>query len=135
MLEKMFGTTIPGLQKALDLQWKRNEALSSNIANAETPQYRAVDVDFAGELERAFQARDSASGLKRTSSRHVDVASAESSHYVADLSGATKADGNNVDLDIQMGKIAYNGGKYSITASLVRKKLQILRDTIRESLR
>jgi len=135
MMDKMFGSTIPGLQKALDLQWKRNEAISSNIANAETPQYRAVDVDFAGELEKAFRSGNSANAMKRTSDKHVDISSQQGSHYIADLSGATKPDGNNVDLDIQMGKLAYNGGKYSITASLVRKKLQILRDTIRESLR
>jgi flagellar basal-body rod protein FlgB len=134
MLSKIFDKTYPGLEKALDLHWKRNEAISSNIANAETPMYRAVDVDFAKELERAFGDKSS-SNLMKTSSRHMELSSNSGSRFVPDLSGQTKADGNNVDLDIQMGKLAYNSGKYSIAANLVRKKLQILRDTIREAMR
>jgi flagellar basal-body rod protein FlgB len=38
----------------MDLSWRKNETIVSNIANAETPQYRAVKLDFGSELDRAF---------------------------------------------------------------------------------
>ena len=132
-VEKIMDRTYPGLQKALDLTWKRNQAITSNISNAETPQYRAVDVNFAGELERAFGA--STDELVKTNTKHLDVGSAEMSHYVQDYSGATKPDGNNVDIDIQMGQLAFNSGKYSMATSLLRKKLTILKMVVRDAAR
>ncbi len=134
LIDKLFDRTVPGLEKALDLNWRRNEAITSNIANAETPQYRAVDVDFAGELERAFQSKNQ-SALKKTDSKHMDLMSNGSARLVADLSGATKGDGNNVDLDTQMGRLVYNSGKYSIAASMVRKKLRMLRTAVQQAMR
>lgn len=133
IIDKVFGPTFPGLKKALDLRWKRNEALTSNIANAETPGYRAVDVNFGSELDKAFQSNNSQ--LQKTNSRHIDLTSESRSHVVADNSGVMKADGNNVDLDLQMGRLSLNSGKYSSTASLVRKKIQIMRMAIRQSMR
>lgn len=130
-VEKLFDRTVPGLTKALDLTAKRNEAISSNIANAETPKYRAVDVDFAAELDRAFDA--SQSNVARTNTGHMDVSGADGqSKLVSDLSMPTKADGNNVDLDIQMGRLAYNSGKYSLAAGLLRQKLAYIKNVIRE---
>lgn len=125
VIDKVFGGTYPGLTKALDLAWKRNEAIVSNITNAETPQYRAVDLDFAGELERAFGQNQEE--LAKTNPAHMDITSNSAAHLVPDLSGPTKADGNNVDIDIQMGQLAYNSGRYSGAAALLRKKLGMLK--------
>ena len=125
VIDKLFDRTYPGLTKALDLSWQRNQAIVSNIANAETPQYRAVDLNFAGELERAFGEQNS--NLDLTNSKHMDIEADSSAHLVPDLSGATKADGNNVDIDTQMGQLAFNSGKYSTATALLRKKLAILK--------
>lgn len=130
-IDKIFDNTVPGLTKAMDLTWRRHEAITSNIANAETPQYRAVDVNFEHELQAAF-GQDSAV-LKKTDARHIDEIGSQPAHVTADLSGATKADGNNVDIDIQMGKLAMNSGQYSIATNLMRKKLGVLRRIISES--
>lgn len=134
-MDAFFDRTVPGLQKTLDLTWRRNQAITSNVANAETPQYRAVDLNFAGELERAFRQGQSTSPVVRTDSQHMDLSKNQSAHVVADLSGVTRADGNNVDIDVQMGKLVYNSERYSTAANLVRKKLQMMRTAIRESLR
>ena len=130
-IDRIFDKTYTGLAKALDLAHKRNEAIVSNITNAETPQYRAVDLDFAGELKRAFGSANEE--LKKTNSKHLDLASSSSAHLVPDMSGATKPDGNNVDLDIQMGQLSYNSGRYTGSANMLRKKLAILKAAIRES--
>jgi len=134
-IDKLFDRSVPGLNKAMDLAWKRNEALVSNIANTETPQYRAADVAFGNELEKAFNQKKDASVLMKTDNQHIDISNASRSHLVPDNTGATKADGNNVDLDMQMAKLAYNNGKYSIAAGLVRKKLRMMRMAIRYAMR
>lgn len=131
IVDKIFDNTLPGLTKAMDLTWQRNQAITSNIANAETPQYRAVDVNFERELESAFG--DTSGELVKTDAQHIDASGTQPAHLTADVSGATKADGNNVDIDIQMGKLAYNSGQYSIATNLMRKKLGVLRRIIAES--
>ena len=130
LIDKVFDNTYPGLQKALELTWKRNQALTSNIANAETPQYRAVELNFAGELQRAFEASDTT--IHKTNEKHMDLGESDSSHFVQDYSGATKPDGNNVDIDLQMGKLASNSGAYASVTRLLRKKLGLLKMAIRE---
>lgn len=128
---KIFDSQMDGLQKTLELTWRRNEAINSNIANAETPQYRAVDLNFAGELDRALLG--TGAEVKKTDAKHLDLSTNELAHLSPDFSGATKPDGNNVDLDIQMGRLSYNSGKYSLASSIMRKKFQFLYNAIRQS--
>lgn len=134
LLGRIFDTTFEGLSKSLDLHWRRNQVITSNIANAETPGYRAVDLNFGDEVKRAFE-RNNTGEMKRTNGRHLDLSTQGSAHLVEDLSGATRPDGNNVDLDIQMGQLTYNGGKYSMAATVLRKQLSLLRQAIREGSR
>lgn len=130
LLDKIFDQTTSGLGKLMDLTWQRNSALSSNIANAETPQYKAVDLNFAGELERAFNKQND--DLKKTNVMHINTEDKSAAHFIPDYSGVTKPDGNNVDIDLQMGRLSYNSGNYSAAARLLRRKLGILKTAIRE---
>jgi flagellar basal-body rod protein FlgB len=129
-IDKLFDKTLPGLEKTLDLTWKRNEAIVSNISNADTPKYRAVDLNFATELDRAFGSESTS--MRKTNSRHMDLTDSSSAHYIPDLSGPTKPDGNNVDIDVQMGRLAYNSGRYSSAVNVVRKKFALLSTAIRQ---
>ncbi|NLF24923.1 MAG: flagellar basal body rod protein FlgB [Deltaproteobacteria bacterium] len=131
-IDHFLGDKLGGLTKALDLQMKRHEAIASNISNAETPQYRAVDVTFAGELKKAYG--QSSGELVKTNGKHMELSENDSSHLVPDYSGATRADGNNVDIDIQMAKLADTGIKYSIAANLVRRKMQSVRDALMQGI-
>ena len=63
----------------------------------------------------------------------MDVSLNDASHLVQDLRGATRADGNNVDLDIQMGKLAQNTTRFSIAANLMRRKLGVIRQAITDA--
>jgi flagellar basal-body rod protein FlgB len=133
ILEGLFDRTMSGLSRTMDLTWERNKALTSNIANAETPQYRAIDVSFGNELEKAFRESNEPSA-SRTNSRHLDVAgNSQQAKVMNDLSGATKPDGNNVDIDLQMGRLAHNSGEYANAARLIKRQLGLIRTAIRES--
>ena len=129
ILDTVFDKTIDGLSRSMDLTWKRNQAITSNITNAETPLYRSVDVNFANELQRAFGQKDQT--LEKTDPKHLDLASNTSAHLVADYSGATKPDGNNVDIDIQMGRLAQNSGEYANAARLIKRQLSFIKNAIR----
>ncbi len=130
MMDKIFDRTMNLLHKDLDLRMQRAEAIVSNVANSETPGYRAVDVNFAGELKRALGQNSSA--LTQTNSRHLDTAAnSGTAHTVADYSGTTRADGNNVDVDIQMGRLASNAGTYDKSANMLRKKIQLFKNALR----
>jgi flagellar basal-body rod protein FlgB len=129
-IDKLLGPTIQGLERLLDLSWRRGQAINANIANAETPQYRAVDLDFGRELDEAFGTKSSA--LEKTSPLHQDVGGSSNAKLISDLSGATKMDGNNVDLDLQMGRLAYNTLTYTRAAALTQKKLGGLSEKIRQ---
>ena len=129
-IDGVFDKTFHGLQKNLQLTYRRNEALTSNIANAETPGYRAVDLNFAQELEKSFNAKNNV--LQKDLPEHMDIGrDSGNAHLAQDFSGVTKDDGNNVDLDVQMGKLSRNGWDYMQSAAMIRKKLQIIRDAIR----
>ena len=70
-----------------------------------------------------------------TNAAHINTQSmqGDSSKLVPDLSGATKPDGNNVDLDLQMGRLAQNSGDYANAARLIRRQIGLLRTAIRET--
>lgn len=129
-IDKLLGSTIKGLERMLDLSWRRGQAISANIANAETPQYRAVDLDFSKALDEAFGAKTGE--LNKTNPLHQDLSANGDARLISDLSGATKMDGNNVDLDLQMGRLAYNTMAYNRAASLTQKKLGGLSEKIRQ---
>lgn len=130
-LDGLFGARVDGLHKAMELTAKRQDAIASNIANAETPGYRATDVDFAGELDRAF-AKQSAP-IRTTDPKHMDIGEGGVARFVNDLSGSTKPDGNNVDIDIQMGQMNRNKAQYSNAATFMRASLAFIGNIVRQN--
>jgi flagellar basal-body rod protein FlgB len=130
ILDSIFNETVTGLTKAMDLTWERNKAISSNVANAATPQYRAVDVQFGQELAKAFQST-SPDPVLRTHGKHLDLQRNEGGKMVEDLSGATRADGNNVDLDLQMASLASNASEFATAAQLIKSTISRIRFAIR----
>ena len=122
---KIFDKTYDVLERKLDLYARRHEVLAGNVANNETPNFRARELNFAGELEKALSGSEGV--LKRTDAQHLDVSGSEGAHVVFDNSGAVGADGNNVDLDISMGKLMANSRTYGETVDILSSKLQILK--------
>lgn len=123
---KLFDTTFSAIQNAMDLEFKRHAILTSNVANAETPGYRARELDFAGELQAALGSKDSE--MVKTSPQHMDLGGDNlAAHITFDDSGTIKSDGNNVDLELEMGKISSNARGYQNATTLMSMKLALLR--------
>jgi flagellar basal-body rod protein FlgB len=115
----LFDPTLQGLADALTLHQRRHEVLASNLANVETPRFHARDLDFEAALEEAFEGRG-ADG----------PAGAKAPRVVEDTSAPPRADGNTVDLDLQMAKLGANGGRYVALARILALRIALLRQAI-----
>jgi len=131
LIDTLFEQTVTGLNKAMDLTWRRGKVLASNVANAETPKYRASELDFGKELEKAFGTNEGQQ-VTRTHVSHMELTLDSGAKMRGDLTGRTKADGNNVDIDLQMAALASNGSDYSNAVQLMRHKFSLYRASIRD---
>ncbi len=130
-LDSIFDRTVGGLNKAMDLSWRKNQVITANVANAETPKFQAVSLQFGNELEKAFQ-RQAPEQMVRTDPKHLEVSNSSTAKFTPDLSGITKPDGNNVDIDRQMVALAQNSSDYANAAQLIRRQIGLVKTAIRE---
>ena len=114
-------------QTALSLRSARQELLASNIANADTPNYKAKDIDFAKALQGAMSGNTANLPLATTSSNHLGGATGQS------VMGAPvmyrnvlqpSADGNTVDMDVERAQFADNALRYEASTTFVSGKIK-----------
>ncbi len=132
MIKGVLGGIIPFLERTLDVRAARHEVISSNIANEETPGYRARDVDFEKELKSSMN-RSSLRPVV-THAGHISGSLPLSSDVRIVVSDDRKAglDGNTVSLEKEMVKVTENTMMYRTAVSMLSKKFQIIRDAIKE---
>lgn len=122
-------------QQALGLRQQRHKVLASNIANADTPGYKARDMDFASELKKAVGS-GGASGqglsLARTSERHIagqGAASAQSG-LLYRVPEQASLDGNTVDMDRERTAFADNSVRYQAGLTILNSRIQGLKNAM-----
>lgn len=124
------------IRNAANLRTYRQEVLASNIANADTPNYKARDFDFSAALENAKAGR-AGFAIARTSPRHLAG---------ENLSGAGNApagvnllyrseyqanvDGNTVNMDVERSAFAENSVQLESALTFVREELRRLQTAI-----
>ncbi len=130
---EIFGGTIGLLEKSLNVRSVQHQALSSNVANADTPHYKAFEVAVDEELRKLGTGKPRIQ-LARTHSSHLPVGRAEADRVTLKNSPAPalslRADGNTVDLDRSMGELAENTIKYKTSAQLITSKFRGLKNAI-----
>ena len=132
--DPLFGNTLTALESVLDFQSERHTVLSTNVANVDTPGYKGNDVRFSDELKRAIDTEGTVP-LRRTNEKHLPVGLGQmkGSHRTVPSNDAVRRlDGNTVDLDKEMTKLAENSLYYNVTAQIVTKKMRLLRTAISE---
>ncbi len=131
--EALFGSTILMLEKLLDFQSERHTILSTNIANIDTPGYKGQDLRFSDELKRAA-GRKGRMVLTKTNERHLPLgmANLKGGRLVPTNDAVHRLDGNTVDLDKEMAKLAENNLYYNTTSQIVSKKLRSILTAIKE---
>ena len=118
---------------ALNARAYRQELLASNIANADTPNFKARDIDFKGALEAALSGRATGSlGLARTSSRHLGSESSQAfggaARYRTEFQ--PNVDGNTVNMDVERAAFAANAVQMEAMLTFIRGDLSTLQSAM-----
>ena len=115
-------------QSALRVREARQELLASNIANADTPNYKARDINFSTTLQNVAsgkQGKNAGLALTITSPVHLTAKNSSSLNgsiqYRNDQQG--RIDGNDVDTDKERMQFADNGLHYEATVTLVTAQI------------
>jgi flagellar basal-body rod protein FlgB len=114
---------------ALKLRSYRQQLLASNIANADTPHYKAVDIDFGQALHQAL----AGPALRTTHPRHLTASNSGpfgvAVLYRTDVQG--NIDGNTVDMDRERAQFAENALRYEALVRLLNVEIQHLKAALR----
>jgi flagellar basal-body rod protein FlgB len=113
----LFDTTQVALERAISGAAQRQQALASNLANANTPGYQRVDVDFHGTLAAAL-------GRGTEAVEHATFATR------TDAAGATRADGSTVDVDAESAKLAANALVHQAAVQVAAARVNIMKAAI-----
>lgn len=111
------------LQRGLDVAALRHQVIANNIANVDTPRYKAKDVTFELSLKWAL------SEAEKLTPATVD--SASPTLYTVPAA-SFRNDGNTVDIDWETVKLAQNTGRFSAFSDILRRRFSLQRYVIRE---
>ncbi len=120
--------------ESLDQRLVKSEVISANIANSETPGFRALGYGFEKQLQ-GLQEAEGAKKLKTSNGKHLhsQFLRADGKMYPDVFVRPTESipeDGNTVDIDMEMKESAENQILYRATVELLNKKVGILRYAI-----
>ena len=129
MLDSIFDGSVYLLERSLDLRLARQNLIAANVANAETPGYRALDMNFQEVL------RDMADKLDASRSGHTAPSGAAPVRVrlTAADTGSLGNDNNTVGLERELGKLSENGLMFKAQALFLSKKLALLRQAVASS--
>ncbi|MGC3973766.1 MAG: flagellar basal body rod protein FlgB [Nitrospira sp.] len=131
----IFDRTMQLLERSLDLRGARQQVIAANIANEETPKYRATDLNFGQALANAQQGKlpialvsthqqhigPKGSGFQRVQGRIEEVPA-----------GDLPLDANSVNIELEMAKMSDNAQQYNTSAAIISMKFKGLLNAIRE---
>jgi len=107
----------------------RQQVISNNVANVDTPGYSAQELDFETTLKRTL---NSASGISmnKTNSKHMDATTSAAANLYATAKregGTYREDGNNVDISTELIDMSETGIKYQAISQGISSKLLLLK--------
>ncbi len=137
LLDKLlFSDNVPkAMKKSLDLMSTRQSVISSNIGNLDTPGFKASEIDFQGQLREALGSKGQLN-LQATNEKHFGPKNSNIGSMTADPfeeEDAAKSNGNNVDVDKEMAKMAENQIFYNAVIQLMMKRGSTVRASITET--
>ena len=112
------------IENQLTVATRRQETLSANIANADTPGYRAQDVRFNEQVELLR--------IASTAGKHIEGSGSGVGSRTFEVGTAVKSNGNSVDLDRELTEVTKNGLEFITLMQYLQSKLQTLRSSINE---
>jgi flagellar basal-body rod protein FlgB len=117
-------------ETALNLRAQRQQLLASNIANGDTPNYKARDIDFNKALEGALSrnGQPASTGLVKTATAHLNGTSNSNAFGGAPLLYRTvqqgSVDNNTVDMDVERNQFTDNAVRYEASLTLISSQIK-----------
>ncbi|CAN5849591.1 flagellar basal body rod protein FlgB [soil metagenome] len=117
-------------EAALSIRGQRQQLLASNIANADTPNYKARDIDFSSAMNHALNRGSSVNAadsteLTKTVGAHMNpqgVGSGVNPLYRATVQGSV--DGNTVDMDVERNQFTDNSLRYEASLTILNMQIR-----------
>ena len=133
----IFDRTFRLLERTLDLRSARQRVIASNLANEETPGYRASELTFMDQLHSAHKGRLPIV-LAATQSKHFGTRGPQGVQAVTGKLGEVPAgdlplDANSVNLELEMAKLSENVMQYNAAATILAAKFRGLLSAIRDA--
>ena len=130
----IFNKTISLLERSLDLRSLNHRVLASNIANMDTPNYKAFELIVAEEMQRNPES-DPKIPIVQTHSNHLPRLRESTDPVTLKAAKAPnfslRGDGNTVDIERTMGNLAKNTLLYNTAIQLISKKFSGLKNVIK----
>jgi flagellar basal-body rod protein FlgB len=145
-VQGIFGTTVELLGKTLDLRAKRQELISANLANVDTPGYTPSDISFEAELKGALQnggqQTPATSMAMAANPRFIPLKGRGGSATLDQVRGDlveipgknTGPDGNGVEMEGEMERMVQNEIMYNASVQLLTKKFEMMKQAIKGTL-
>jgi flagellar basal-body rod protein FlgB len=129
MWDNLF-SSVDYLGKGIGATWLRNEVISNNIANIDTPGFKASEVEFEDLMAAAVGKGSKTVALAATDDRHISNKAANAAdveaEVVKDATTSAGLDGNNVDIEHEMAELAKNSIEYYSLVSKVNSEFRKL---------
>lgn len=121
-------------EQALKLRGERHELLASNIANADTPDYKARDMDFSAAMQQATQPPKQ--HLRATDEQHLqplsDISASDPKSLYRQPHGAS-LDGNTVEMHVEQAKFAENAVNYQAVLEFFNSRISKLSGALKRN--
>lgn len=131
MAESIFGIH----EQALRVRTQRAQLLANNLANADTPNFKAKDLDFRAALQDANQQMSSPyhTDMKKTNARHIDGDGFSSTSQYLKYRQSTQPslDGNTVETHIEKAQFMENAMQQQATLEFLNSKIKGIRGALR----
>ena len=133
MSDRIYDSTISGLNAAMNFRLANQNVISSNIANADTPGYKAQKLEFEDSLRNALEI---SGRLQMEASDPEHFGKADPGHIDPEIydspNGVVNQDGNSVDRNVEAVELASNQMQYDAAAEILKRKLGLLKYSIAE---
>ncbi len=117
----MMWDKIEGLEKAANFHLERTKVIQSNIANADTPNFKPKELVFEKELEASMQ-------MKKDNPRHIDPTLSKSESFKeVELGEIRGYDDNRVDIQEELAKLAESSIMYKALSETLKKEFAKLK--------
>lgn len=110
------------MDKAADASWMRENAITNNIANVDTPGYKRQDVAFASVLKRELGNTKFGALDQRVRNLNDDLSGLSVSTYTDSANYSYRLDGNNVDVDTEQVELASEQLRYQLLTTAINEE-------------